>query len=99
MIEKAGPFGSGNPLPIFVLPSHRLLDVREVGSGHLLMSLSNIEGKKLKAIAFRAVGTDLGNFLIAHLGKNIHIAGNLNLNYWNGQASPQLRVIDAAEPE
>lgn len=99
MIEKAGPFGSGNPLPIFVLPSHRLSDVREVGSGHLLMSLSNIEGKKLKAIAFRAVGTDLGNFLISHLGKNIHIAGNLNLNYWNGQASPQLRVIDAAEPE
>ena len=98
MIEKAGPFGAGNPLPVFVLPSHRLSDVREVGKGHLLMSISNVEGKKLKAIAFRAVGTVLGDFLMAHLGKNIHIAGNLSLNYWNGQALPQLRVIDAAEP-
>ena len=98
MIEKAGPFGAGNPLPVFVLPSHRLSDVREVGKGHLLMSISNVEGKKLKAIAFRAVGTELGDFLMAHLGKNIHIAGNLSLNYWNGQALPQLRVIDAAEP-
>lgn len=98
MIEKAGPFGAGNPLPVFVLPSHRLCDVREVGKGHLLMSISNVEGKKLKAIAFRAVGTELGDFLMAHLGKNIHIAGNLSLNYWNGQALPQLRVIDAAEP-
>ena len=62
------------------------------------MSISNVEGKKLKAIAFRAVGTELGDFLMAHLGKNIHIAGNLSLNYWNGQALPQLRVIDAAEP-
>ena len=98
LIEKAGPFGAGNPLPVFVLPSHRLSDVREVGKGHLLMSISNVEGKKLKAIAFRAVGTELGDFLMAHLGKNIHIAGNLSLNYWNGQALPQLRVIDAAEP-
>nr|WP_210327989.1 MULTISPECIES: single-stranded-DNA-specific exonuclease RecJ [Bartonella] len=99
MLEKAGPFGSGNPLPVFVLPSHRLADVREVGKGHLMMSISNTEGKRLKAIAFRAVGTDLGDFLMTHFGKNIHVAGNLNLNYWNGQASPQFRVIDAAEPE
>lgn len=98
MIEKAGPFGSGNPLPVFVLPSHRLSDVREVGKGgHLIMSISNMEGKRLKAIAFRAVGTSLGDFLMGHLGKNIHIAGNLKLNYWNGQASPQLHVLDAAE--
>ena len=82
-----------------MLPSHRLADVREVGKGHLMMSISNTEGKRLKAIAFRAVGTDLGDFLMTHLGKNIHVAGNLNLNYWNGQASPQFRVIDAAEPE
>lgn len=99
MIEKAGPFGSGNPLPVFVLPSHRLSDVREVGRGHLIMSISNVEGKRLKGIAFRAVGTQLGDFLIAHLGKNIHVAGNLNLNYWNGQASPQLHVLDAADVE
>ncbi|WP_297321975.1 single-stranded-DNA-specific exonuclease RecJ [uncultured Bartonella sp.] len=99
MIDKAGPFGSGNPVPVFVLPAHRLTDVREVGRGHLTMSISNLEGKRLKAIAFRAVGTALGDFLINHLGQSVHIAGNLNINYWNGLALPQLHVVDAAETE
>lgn len=97
MIERAGPFGAGNPTPIFVLPAHRLVDVREVGKGHLTMSISNVEGKRLKGIAFRAVGTQLGDFLTAHLGKSVHLAGNLSINYWNGLATPQLRVVDAAE--
>ncbi|WP_375655807.1 DHHA1 domain-containing protein, partial [Bartonella sp. AA83SXKL] len=30
MIEKAGPFGSGNTTPVFVLPSHRLMNLCEV---------------------------------------------------------------------
>ncbi|ALE03827.1 single-stranded-DNA-specific exonuclease RecJ [Bartonella ancashensis] len=97
MIEKAGPFGSGNPVPTFVLPSHRLLNLREVGKGHLCFTVSDIEGKKLRGITFRAVGTPLGNFLIKNVGKTIHLAGNLSLNHWNGTITPQLQVVDAAE--
>lgn len=97
MVDKAGPFGSGNATPVFALPAHRLVDIREVGKGHLTMSISNVSGAKLKAIAFRSVGTPLGDFLQSHVGQTIHIAGNLSLNYWNGSISTQLRVIDAAE--
>ena len=96
LIDQAGPFGSGNPTPIFALPSHRLVDVREVGNGHLSMTLMNSDGTRIKAIAFRSVGTALGDFLTGNLGQTIHIAGNLNLNYWNGSVSTQLRVVDAA---
>lgn len=96
LIEQAGPFGSGNPTPIFVLPHHRLIDAREVGKGHLSISVANKEGKRLKAIAFRSVGTPLGDFLMSQIGENIHIAGNLTLNHWNGTVTPQLRIIDAA---
>ncbi|EJF90809.1 single-stranded-DNA-specific exonuclease RecJ [Bartonella vinsonii subsp. arupensis OK-94-513] len=96
MIEKAGPFGSGNATPVFVLPSHRLINLCEVGKGHLRLVVSNIEGKKLQGIAFRAVGTSLGHFLSENIGEMIHLAGNLSLNYWNGTITPQLRVIDAA---
>ncbi|MBX4336292.1 single-stranded-DNA-specific exonuclease RecJ [Bartonella raoultii] len=95
-IEKAGPFGSGNMTPVFVFPSHRLINLCEVGKGHLRLSISNIEGKKLQAIAFRSVGTSLGDFLSRNVGEIIHLAGNLSLNYWNGTVTPQLRVIDAA---
>lgn len=96
LIDQAGPFGSGNPTPIFALPSHRLVDVREVGNGHLSMTLMNSDGTRIKAIAFRSVGTALGDFLAENLGQTIHVAGNLNLNYWNGSVSTQLRVVDAA---
>ncbi|WP_019223700.1 single-stranded-DNA-specific exonuclease RecJ [Bartonella rattaustraliani] len=96
MIEKAGPFGSGNTTPVFVLPSHRLTHVCEVGKGHLRLVISNLEGKKLQGIAFRSVGTSLGDFLSKNRGEMIHLAGNLSLNYWNGTINPQLHVLDAA---
>ncbi|WP_273758278.1 single-stranded-DNA-specific exonuclease RecJ [Bartonella sp. AU55XJBT] len=96
LLEKAGPFGTGNATPVFVLPSHRLINLSEVGKGHLRLIISNMEGKKLQGIAFRAVGTSLGDFLSRNIGEMIHLAGHLSLNYWNGTINPQLRVIDAA---
>ncbi|WP_375621423.1 single-stranded-DNA-specific exonuclease RecJ [Bartonella sp. AA97HXZ] len=96
LLEKAGPFGAGNATPVFVLPSHRLVNLSEVGKGHLRLIVSNVEGKKLQGIAFRAVGTSLGDFLFENIGEMIHLAGHLSLNYWNGTINPQLRVIDAA---
>ncbi|WP_039760438.1 single-stranded-DNA-specific exonuclease RecJ [Bartonella queenslandensis] len=96
LLEKAGPFGTGNVTPVFVLPSHRLMNLSEVGKGHLRLIVSNVEGKKLQGIAFRAVGTALGHFLSENIGEMIHLAGHLSLNYWNGTVNPQLRVIDAA---
>ncbi|WP_375629549.1 MULTISPECIES: single-stranded-DNA-specific exonuclease RecJ [unclassified Bartonella] len=96
LLEKAGPFGTGNATPVFVLPSHRLVNLSEVGKGHLRLIVSNVEGKKLQGIAFRAVGTSLGDFLFENIGEMIHLAGHLSLNYWNGTTNPQLRVIDAA---
>ncbi|UXM94402.1 single-stranded-DNA-specific exonuclease RecJ [Bartonella sp. HY329] len=96
LLEKAGPFGAGNDQPIFAIPSHCLVDVREVGKGHVAVTLANAEGRKLKGIAFRSASSDLGTFLLANRGNYIHMVGNLSLNYWNGSYSPQIRIIDAA---
>jgi len=75
------------------------VDVREVGQGHLSLSLANRAGARLKAMAFRAVGTILGDFLLAHRGHVIHAAGCATLNHWNGRTSAQLRLVDAALPD
>lgn len=98
LLEQAGPFGAGNPPPVFVVPEHRLVHVREVGTGHLSLEVVGLDGVRLKAIAFRAVGTELGNFLLDNRGNSIHLAGSLAINHWNGRVSPQLRVLDAAFP-
>ncbi len=95
-LEKAGPFGPGHPQPVLVLPNHQLVDLRTVGHGHLRFFLRSQTGARLQAIAFRAAETPLGVFLHTRIGRDIHVAGNLSANYWNGNRSMQLRVIDAA---
>lgn len=97
-MEKAGPFGSGHPQPVLVLPHHRLIDARSVGVNHIKITLAGADGKRINAIAFRAVGSDLGDFLFKQLGQSLHVAGNLALNHWNGSTTTQFRILDAAKP-
>ena len=97
-LEHAGPYGSGNPTPIFAFPSHTIVYVDRVGQSHLRLTLSAGDGAKLKAIAFRVSDTPLGELLIASRGQALHIAGTLGVNTWRGQKQIQLRVVDAAKP-
>lgn len=96
LMERAGPYGSGHPQPVLVLPHHRLTDAREVGSGHVRVTLVSADGSRINAMAFRAVGSPLGDFLFKNLGQTIHVAGNLSLNHWNGSTTTQFRILDAA---
>ncbi|MDG4886154.1 single-stranded-DNA-specific exonuclease RecJ [Mesorhizobium sp. WSM4887] len=95
-LEKAGPFGAGHIAPVFVLPRHRLIDARPIGTNHIRADLQSQSGGNLQAIAFRAVDTALGEFLFKNRGKTVHIAGSLSGNYWNGNRSVQFRITDAA---
>jgi single-stranded-DNA-specific exonuclease len=95
-LERAGPFGSGHPAPVLALPRHRILDARQVGNGHVRVSLASETGARLSAIAFRAAEADLGRFLIERRGRPVHVAGTLGTNHWNGSQQIQFRVIDAA---
>lgn len=95
-LEHAGPFGSGHPQPVLVLPHHTLADARQVGANHLRLELRSQTGARLQAMAFRAVDSELGNFLVSNRGRAMHIVGNLSSNWWNGSRSAQFRVMDAA---
>ena len=97
-LEKAGPYGSGNPEPLFVLPNHRVASSAVVGNGHLKLRLQAEDRSQLEAIAFRAAETDLGQFLSGRAGRPAHVAGTLSINHWNGRQTAQMRIIDAAEP-
>ncbi|MBZ9858485.1 single-stranded-DNA-specific exonuclease RecJ [Mesorhizobium sp. CA12] len=95
-LEKAGPFGAGHIAPVFVLPRHRLADVRAIGTNHIRVDLQSQSGGNIQAIAFRAVDTALGEFLFKNRGRTVHIAGSLSGNYWNGNRMVQFRISDAA---
>lgn len=96
-LETAGPYGSGHPQPIFALPSHRLRDLRLVGQSHIKITLEAQDGGRLDGIAFRAVETPLGELLMSSRGSQIHVAGTLGADHWQGNRRVQLRVTDAAK--
>jgi single-stranded-DNA-specific exonuclease len=98
-IERAGPFGSGQPEPVFAFANHRVVDAREVGSGgHIRVRLRAGDGATMGAIAFRAAGQPLGQALVKAVGGSLHLAGTLCLDRWGGNERVELRISDAAVP-
>ncbi|TWG59401.1 single-stranded-DNA-specific exonuclease RecJ [Aminobacter sp. J44] len=94
-LESAGPYGPGHPQPVLAMPRHTIADARVVGENHLRVDLRSQTGARLQAMAFRTIGTDLGNFLLTNRGRAVHVAGTISSNWWNGQRSVQFRIEDA----
>jgi len=96
-LEAAGPYGSGNPEPVFVLPRHRVADVMSVGADHLRVRAVAADGAAVEAMAFRAAGKKLGEALMRMKGAPVHLAGTLGVSLYGGRERAQLRVVDVAE--
>ena len=96
-LEAAGPYGSGNPEPVFALPRHRLAEVTPVGADHLRLRAVAGDGQAVEGIAFRARGKKLGDALARLRGAPVHLAGALAVNRYGGRERAQLRVVDVAE--
>jgi single-stranded-DNA-specific exonuclease len=97
-IASAGPFGAGNPEPLLVLPDVRVAYADIVGGAHVKLRLAGGDATVLDAIAFRAVGTPLGEGLLGARGRTLHVAGRLRQDDWNGRTRVQLEIEDAASP-
>ncbi len=96
-IDRLAPFGAANPEPRFVFAGVRVAHVEPVGDGHLRCALADpLDDARLRAIAFRAVGTPLGRLLAETRGAAIHVAGRLRRDSWRGGDAVQLSIDDAA---
>ncbi|MGB7099034.1 MAG: single-stranded-DNA-specific exonuclease RecJ, partial [Xanthobacteraceae bacterium] len=99
MIERAGPFGSGNPEPVIALPAHTIAYAEEVGQAHLRVRLKSADGAGVSAIAFRAAGQKLGSALMQNRGRQVHAAGSFALDRFQGEERVQFRITDIAPAE
>lgn len=97
-MEQAGPFGAGHPEPVFALPSHRVSYADVVGNGHVRATLTAPDGAGIKAMAFRAADTPLGQALLEGRGRSLHAAGTLSIDQWQDRRQPSIRLLDVAEP-
>ena len=99
MIERAGPFGSGNPEPMIALPAHTLAYTEEAGQSHIRVRLKSADGAGLNAIAFRAASQKLGAALAQNRGRPVHAAGSFAIDRWQGEERVQFRLSDIAPAE
>ncbi len=99
MLNRAAPFGNGNPEPVVALPDHQLVYAEEVANAHVRVRLKSGDGAIVNGVAFRAVGQKLGNALRENRNQPLHVAGSLVIDRWQGAERAQLRVIDVAVPD
>ena len=95
-LERAGPYGSGNPAPRFVIAAARVVRADIVGTNHVRCILAGGDGGRLKAIAFRVGSSPLGDALAAGGGHKLHLAGTLRDDRWQGSRRIEFRIDDAA---
>ncbi|HTX50085.1 MAG TPA: single-stranded-DNA-specific exonuclease RecJ [Caulobacteraceae bacterium] len=91
------PFGPGNPEPTFAVADVRVERLAPMRGGHFRCSLVNVQGRSLRAVAWRSADTALGRRLEAG-GGALHAAGKLKADDWNGRAAAQLEIEDLADP-
>jgi single-stranded-DNA-specific exonuclease len=98
LLERAGPYGQGNPQPRFAFPAHRVKFAKVVGEVHVRCVLEAGDGSRLDAIAFRAADQVVGAALLSAGGLPLHVAGNLRRDTWNGREKRELVIEDVADP-
>ena len=89
-LDRLGPFGQGNPYPLFMDTGVRVHTCKTVGDRHRKMVLGSGsgDGRKYPAIQFNVTGAPL---MVDRFEK---IAYRPQWNYWNGRKSLQLMVED-----
>lgn len=92
------PYGSGHPEPMFVLSDVMVLHADVVGANHVRCTLRDRDGgPSIKAVAFRALETPLGQFLMKTAPNSatpVHLAGTVQINSWQGRESAEFHIAD-----
>lgn len=93
-LKALSPFGTDNPVPLFVLHPDTVTDVKAIGANnnHLKLTLVNND-QSVKAIDFGA--GELAPSLLS-APQQVAVVGEVATNVWQGRTSMQLMVKDLA---
>lgn len=98
-LQRAGPYGSGNPEPRIVIPEARLMKADIVGGQHVRANIAGRGKGWVGAICFRSAEEPLGRALLGRARDNrpVHLAGHLRIDHWQGSPRVQFQIEDAAD--
>lgn len=97
MTDHIGPFGPQNTEPLFALANVRIQMADVLKDKHIRVQMSDWEGgPRMKAMFFYGIGTKLGEALLNHGQRLMHLAGQFQINSWQGRESVEFLISDAA---
>jgi len=96
LVEKAGPYGAGNPKPRFAFSDLTLVHADRVGENHVRFAFKGGDGARLAGISFRSADEPLGQALLQGVGRKFHAAGSLKKDEWMGRLKVDLMLDDLA---
>ena len=92
-IKKLEPFGTGNPVPTFLLRDLKIIKSTILNNKHVSLILKSKNGFSIKSISFNSINTKVGEYLMNYKN-NIDVIGQINENIWNNKKSNQLTIKD-----
>ena len=95
-IEDVGPYGAGNPQPLFAFSDLRIAYAQRVRGGHVRCSFEDGLGGRINGICFRADETGLDQILLDPNAPRFHVAGRLKADSWKGRSKIDLQLVDLA---
>jgi single-stranded-DNA-specific exonuclease len=96
-LEAGGPYGAGWPSPRVAAGRVRVIKADVVGQGHVRAIVAGEDGRAIKAMAFGALETPLGEALLgAGTGRRLWLAGRARIDDWSSRPAAELHLDDAA---
>ena len=90
-LSELEPFGEANPMPVFAFKRLKIASIRSLTDGkHLKLSLKSKNNTYVNAIGFN-LGHFASEFTIVD---KVDVAGNLEINSFNGVDSIQINLKD-----
>jgi single-stranded-DNA-specific exonuclease len=96
VIETIGPYGAGNPQPIFAFSGVTVSFAKRTVGDHVRFSLSDSDGSSISGICFGAAESCLDEALLTAGPQRFHAIGRLKENIWNGRTTIDLHLLDIA---
>lgn len=97
-VNLLSPFGEGNRAPLFLISDVRIASRQVLKDQHISTMLIDDYGCSIKGIAFRCVGSMLGDILLSSHNK-ISLLGELSISTWRNNKYLNLLIRDAVVTE
>jgi single-stranded-DNA-specific exonuclease len=92
-LNKLGPFGNQNFLPIFLIKDVKILKSNLINNKHISSIIKPRIGQTIKSICFNCINSKISDYLLNYKN-SFNIIGQIQENVWNNKKSVQLNIKD-----